>query len=203
MENTKKHHAKKSHYDLPTLASLEGRSKSATGRPQRPKVIAHKLRNRFMEVLDDDLETKIMIYITDDGKVRKDYHAVQEELAANGDGFDESDSDVNIDDVIKEDKEEDDMTSDEDEEEKAVLDRLATQTADDKLAIVHTADEQDGDYHPPTEEEEEDDEDDDGEDETDEDVVEEDEDEDYEDDTEEDTEEEDDEAHRHNKRKHK
>lgn len=70
---------------LLTLASLEGRLPGRLdGRPRRTKVIPTNLRKRFMEVLDDNGKSKILVYITDDGKVRRDVAAVQDELEAAG-----------------------------------------------------------------------------------------------------------------------
>jgi len=163
-ETTKKPH-KKMRYDLPTIASLEGRTTSSSGRPQRTKKIPMNLRNKFMEVLDDDCETQITVYITNEGLIRRDYKKVHEELTSSGELIDESDSEVDLDNVLKEDEEDDAITSDEDEDEKKLLDsKYSTETEDDKKAIIvkPSKKDHDDDYvlgEDETEDEEEDEED--------------------------------------------
>ena len=156
--------SKKRRFDIPTLASVEGRDVSRTGRPQRTKKIPQNLRNRFMEVLDDDLSSVIMVYITNDGTVRRDYKKVQEELQAEHE-IDEDDSEVDLDEVIAEDVVADDLTASEDENEKHILQSKYSETHEDDVDVKSD----DADYVPGQEEvEEEEEEEEDEEDEEDE-----------------------------------
>jgi hypothetical protein len=67
-----------------TLAQLEGRLPDRRdGRPRRNHKVAFQLRKRFMEVLDDT-GRKIMVYVDENGGVRRDVSVVQDELEAAG-----------------------------------------------------------------------------------------------------------------------
>lgn len=141
-----------------TLAALEGRLPGRLdGRPRRTKVLAHTIRNRFMEALDDD-NRKVLVYITKEGTVRKDVKTVQEELAAAGEfnGIeDDSESEVDIDAVMAGKREKpanvDEVATDEESE-----DQSDEEDDEEEDAAQNKAEADDEDYVEGQEEEEED-----------------------------------------------
>ena len=57
--------------DYPSLARLEGRVASTTGRPSRPQRMPQKTRCSIVHVRDDD-DSIIPVYVRDDGTVTRD-----------------------------------------------------------------------------------------------------------------------------------
>lgn len=148
---------------LLTLASLEGRLPDRLdGRPRRTRVIPFNLRKKFMEVLDDDGKSKILVYVTEDGKVRRDVEQVQSELDAAGEYRGMKDTwEVNINEMMddapiarkrKISERDDDYdqfdNEDEEKEEKKVYDEVLS---DDEPI----EEDSDGEYVPDDDEEEE------------------------------------------------
>lgn len=134
------------------LSDLEGRYPDRRdGRPRRTKVLAQKLRGTFIEVLDDD-RTKVMVYITPEGTVRRDVAKVQEELARAGvyDGIVDDNEEVDVAEVLEDDEDFEEEDTDGEEEEP---------DEDDLDAISDDLDpEADEDYTPDQAEDEEDEE---------------------------------------------
>lgn len=118
-------------FDIPSLASLECRETSRSG---RKRTLASNLRDRFMECLDDDGKTVIKVYITSEGKVRKDVDAVLEEQ--NPEAIDSEDSDVDVEEVYKEDDEDDALTDDEDEDEKEIVQEITEKEVKDAPKVI-------------------------------------------------------------------
>jgi hypothetical protein len=84
-----------------TLESLCPReTERKDGRPRRAYSIPPYLREKFLEVIDTDGVTCIMVYVTKDGQVRRDVEQVQDELCED-DVFCDDDEGVMINDVMQ------------------------------------------------------------------------------------------------------
>jgi hypothetical protein len=160
---------RRSESGLVTLASLEGRLPSRNdGRPRRNKVIPHNIRKRFMEVIDDNGKS-ILVYITEQGTVRRDVEKVQDELERAGEYRGMNDTwDVDIKDMMaaesstsvgkkrprssSEDNDDDQFNSNDEDESADDLD------SDDANAVIDDVESSDGDFEPSEESESEDDE---------------------------------------------
>ena len=83
-------------HELVTLAHLEGREtgERKDGRERRKRSIPEKLRERFLEVLDDH-HKQILVYVTREGKIRQDVAQVQEELSTDKNFKDNESVDLN------------------------------------------------------------------------------------------------------------
>lgn len=86
--------------NLSTLMGRNVRNRS-DGRPSRTRKISSELRERFVEVYDDEIEKVRLVFITKEGTVRLDVNAVQDELEQQGtyDGMDDA-GDVDLDELM-------------------------------------------------------------------------------------------------------
>jgi hypothetical protein len=79
-------HSRRSTDGLISINTLTGTYANARldGRPRRAPKVPEKYRGKFMDVLDETGKNAILIYVEDDGTIRRDVKKVQDELEAQG-----------------------------------------------------------------------------------------------------------------------